>query len=225
MDPVMQVILWWAAFAGTHTVLTHPPIRPALVARLGTVGFQVVYSLVALATFVPLVWTFFANRASTPMPLAELARTPGVWWIAMLLMLLAFELAVLAFARPNPLAMTARAGSGAGGILRVTRHPLFMGTALFGLAHLLVNHTTLDRAFFGGMLAYSIVGSAHQDWRKRREGGPEMRRFYAETSFFPFVAIATGRTRFEPREMNGIVAAIGLVLFAVVFMFHHRWIA
>ena len=223
MDPVGQVVLWWAAFAGTHTVLTHPPIRSALVARLGSGPFQGLFSLIGLATFVPLVWTFFAHRPSTAIALANLAQTPGIWWATMLLMFVAFELVALGFARPNPLALSAQAGSGAGGILRVTRHPAFMGAALFGLAHLLVNHTALDRAFFGGMLAYSILGSAHQDWRKRLEGGREMERFYAETSFFPFVAIATGRARFEGREISGIAVGIGLVLFAVVFLFHHRW--
>ncbi len=223
MDPVMQVILWWVAFAGTHTLLTHPPVRSALVARLGTGRFQGLFSLVAFATFVPLVWTFFAQRTSTAMPLTRLVQTPGIWWLTMILMFVAFELVVLGFARPNPLALTARAGCGASGILRVTRHPAFMGAALFAFAHLLVNHRPLERAFFGGGLVYSILGSAHQDWRKRREAGPEMERFYAETSFFPFIAIAAGRTRWEPREIGGGAFAIGVILYVVVFVFHSRW--
>jgi len=223
MDPVMQVILWWVAFAGTHTLLTHPPIRSAVVARLGPGPFQGLFSLVAFATFVPLVWTFFAHRTSTAVPLTLLVQTPGIWWLTMILMFVAFELVVLGFARPNPLALTARKGSGAGGILRVTRHPAFMGAALFSLAHLLVNQRAIDRAFFGGGLVYSILGSAHQDWRKRREAGPEMARYYAETSFFPFVAIAAGRTRLEPREIGAVAFAIGAILYAVVFVFHSRW--
>jgi uncharacterized membrane protein len=98
-----------------------------------------------------------------------------------------------------------------------------MGVALFGLAHLLVNQRPLERAFFGGALVYSILGSAHQDWRKRLDAGAKMERFYAETSFFPFVAIAAGRTRFEPREISGVAFAIGAILYAVVFVFHRRW--
>jgi uncharacterized membrane protein len=98
-----------------------------------------------------------------------------------------------------------------------------MGGALFGLAHLLVYQSALARAFFGGTLVYSILGSAHQDWRKRLEKGSEMERFYAETSFFPFVAIAAGRTRFEPREIGGTAFAIAAILYAVVFVFHDRW--
>src|SRR5438046_4853315 len=138
-DPVMQVILWWVAFAGTHTLLTHPPIRSALVARLGTGPFQGLFSLVAFATFVPLVWTFFAHRTSTAMPLTRLAQTPGIWWLTMILMFVAFELEVLAFARPNPLALTARTGFAAGATLRVTRHRALRGAALTALAHLHVH--------------------------------------------------------------------------------------
>ncbi len=222
MTPATEVVLWWVAFAGTHTVLTHPPIRSALIARLGVGPFQGLFSLIAFATFVPLVWTFFAHRVGAAMPLPQLAATPGVWWLTMLLMLVAFELIVLGVARPNPVAVSAGAGAGVGGVLRVTRHPVFMGAALFGLAHLLVRHGALDRAFFGGLLAYSLLGAAHQDRRKRQEG-PEMRRFYAETSFLPFVAIATGRTRFQAREISVLALVVGLVLFAIVFVFHHRW--
>jgi uncharacterized membrane protein len=218
------VIFWWVVFAGTHTVLSHPPIRSALIARLGAPMFQVGYSIIALATFVPLVWTFFAGRTGAGIPLQDLVATPGIRWLSMLLMLVAFELVVLAFARPNPVSMAGRPDSDAAGILRVTRHPLFMGLALFGLAHLLVRQAPLDLAFFGGMLVYSLLGAAHQDLRKRSEG-PTMQRFYQETSLLPFAAIATGRTRFEPREIGPAPLAIGLVLFAIVFVFHHRWFA
>ena len=38
-----------------------------------------------------------------------------------------------------------------------------------------------------------------------------------------FVAIAAGRTRFEPREIGGVSFAIGAILYAVVFVFHNRW--
>src|SRR6185295_8665359 len=131
MHPVAAVVMWWVAFAVTHTVLTHPPVRSALVARLGTGPFQGLFSLVAFATFVPLVWTFFHYRTSTAIPLPYLVQRPGIWWVTMVLVLVGFELLVLGFARPNPLALSARQGSGAGGILRVTRHPAFMGVALF----------------------------------------------------------------------------------------------
>lgn len=119
-----MVLFWWVAFAGTHTALSHPPVRSALVGRLGERPFLGLYSLVAFATFVPLVGTFFANRVGRGSPLPVLATVPGLRWLTMALMLVAVVLLVLGFSRPNPISPLTGATSGAVGILRVTRHPL-----------------------------------------------------------------------------------------------------
>ena len=225
MSSAIKVLVWWMLFAGTHTVLSHPPIRSRLVSRLGEGVFQGVYSLIALATFVPLLWTFFTNRSSHAVPLLMLLMTPGIWWVTMLLNLFAVVLLVLGFSRPNPVSsLTAKPGSGssARGALRITRHPAFMGAGILGLSHLLVNYTAIDRVFFGGTFLYALLGSAHQDWRRRLSADPELRRFFAETSFFPFVAIATGRNRFEPRELRLGALIAGVALFGLVFLFHYR---
>jgi uncharacterized membrane protein len=100
-----------------------------------------------------------------------------------------------------------------------------MASAIWGAAHLLVSHTDLDRAFFGGLLVYSLLGSAHQEWRKRREAGDALRRFYEETSFLPFVAIATGRNRLEIRELPVAGIAIAAAVYVVIFVFHHRLVS
>ena len=183
MSSAIKVLVWWVLFAGTHTVLSHPPIRSRLVSRLGEGVFQGVYSLIALATFVPLLWTFFTNRSSHAVPLLMLLMTPGIWWLTMLLNLFAVVLLVLGFSRPNPVSsLTAKPGSGssARGALRITRHPAFISA------------------------------------------DPELRRFFAETSFFPFVATATGRNRFEPRELRLGALIAGVALFGLVFLFHYR---
>ena len=225
MAATVQVLLWWIAFAGSHTVLSHPPVRSALTARFGEQPFLGLYSLVAFATFVPLVWTFFASRAVRAVPLATFLGVPGLRWLTILLMLVAVTLLVLAFVRPNPISPLMGKSAGATGVLRITRHPLFMAFALFGLAHLLVNPAAIDRVFFGGMLAYSLLGAAHQDWRKREAADADMRRYFEETSFFPFVAIVAGRNRLEPRELPLPALAAAAVLFVLVFAFHHRFFA
>ncbi|MEZ4333351.1 MAG: NnrU family protein [Myxococcota bacterium] len=223
MDPTMQVVVGWLAFGGSHTALSHPPVRSRLVARLGERGFLLFYSLVALGVFVPLVWTFFANRIATPIPLPVLVRVPGVAWGTMALMLVAVPLIVLGFASPNPVsALTGRAGSGATGALRITRHPGFMGVALAGLAHLLVNRAPIDRAFFGGLVLYCVVGCWHQDGRRRNAAGTALAPFFAETSFLPFVAILQGRNRLVLRELRPVPLAASLGLYALLFNFHHR---
>lgn len=230
MEPTTQVLFGWLMFGGTHTLLSHPPIRDRLVARLGDWGFVVLYSLVALATFVPLVWSFFENRVATPIPLPVLVTIPGISWLTVLLMFVALNLMLLGFTSRNPVStLTGPAsgdpGSGAVGALRITRHPAFMGVALAGLSHLLVNPAAIDRAFFGGMALYSVLGCAHQDWRRRRAGGPELAAFFAETSFLPFVAIARGRNRLVLGELRPIVLAAAGVAFLLLFFSHHKLFA
>lgn len=223
MDPSMQVVLGWLFFGGTHSLLSHPPVRDRLVARLGDRGFLGVYSLVAFATFVPLVWTFFALRIATPVPLPTLARIPGLWWLTMALMFVALQLMVLGFTSPNPVSsLMARGGTGAVGPLRITRHPAFLGVALAGFAHWLVNPAPIDRAFFGGMALYGVLGCWHQDWRKRRAGGAEIEAYFAETSFLPFVAILQGRNRLVWSELRPLAVLGATLVFGALFFTHHR---
>lgn len=227
MDPVAQVIIGWLVFGATHTALSHPPVRERLIARLGDWGFVVLYSLVAFTTFVPLVWSFFAHRIASPIPLPVLVAVPGIGWLTMLLMFVGLNLVVIGFASPNPVSnLTGRfGGSGAVGVLRITRHPAFMGVALFGLAHLLVNHTPIDRAFFGGLAVYPLLGCAHQDWRRRTAGGAALEPFFAATSFLPFVAIAQGRNRFVLGELRPVLLLVTAVLYLAIFLYHDRLFA
>lgn len=226
MDPTMQVLFGWLMFGGTHTALSHPPVRDRLVSRFGERGFLLVYSLVALAIFVPLVFAFFSQRIASPIPLPALLRIPGIWWLTMGLMFVALNLMVLGFSSPNPVSsLTGRSGTGAVGALRITRHPGFMGVAVFGLAHLLVNPAPIDRAFFGGAVVYSILGCAHQDWRRRRAGGAELEHFFAETSLLPFVAILQGRNRLVVGELRRGALVVAAALFVVLFFTHHRLFA
>ncbi len=222
MDPALQVVGWWVAFAATHTLLSHPPVRWRLVHRLGERGYRAFYSLVAFATFVPLVTTFFVHRASRGVWLPALALVPGMWWATMVVNFVGILFVVLGFASPNPVSsLTARPNAGARGILRVTRHPGFMGFALLGLGHLLVLRAPIDLAFFGGLFVYPLLGAAHQDWRRRRSDAA-LADFYRQTSFFPFVAIWQGRTNFVASEFSVRGFAVAAGIFVSLFLLHHR---
>lgn len=226
MSPAVIVLLLWLLFGVTHTALSHPPVRGRLVGSLGQRGYVLLYSMVAFATFIPLIWVFFEYRNPHAVPLPALALTPGIWWATMLLMFVAFMLLVLGFSRPNPVSsLLEKSGSGAMGALRITRHPAFMGVAIMGLAHLLVNYSAIDRVFFGGLLIYSLLGCAHQDWRRRQTDEPGREQYFAETSFFPFVAILQGRNKLVLREFNPIAVCIAIGVFAIFFTFHNRIIA
>jgi uncharacterized membrane protein len=129
-------------------ILSSDPLRRSLVARLGAGPFLGLYSVVALALFVPLVRTYFAHKHAGPLlwsiPLGTPLRT--AIYVAMAA---AFVLMVAGLVRPSP------AGIVPGdptphGAQRLTRHPLFMGLGLFGLLHLVPNGNAADVAFFGG---------------------------------------------------------------------------
>jgi uncharacterized membrane protein len=181
------IALLWVVFGGTHMALSSLRLRPRLVAALSLRGFLGVYSLVALATFVPLVWLYFASRHAGP-HLFYLGGLPGVRWLAYLTMGTALALLVAGTLRPSPASLSPGQAEPAG-VLRVTRHPVFMAFGLFGAAHLLVASVNLaELAFFAGFPVFALIGSWHQDARKLAAGDAAFRRFHAATPFLPFSA-------------------------------------
>jgi uncharacterized membrane protein len=215
MPPTLTILLLWVAFAATHMIPASVRLRPKLVGRLGEQGYLGLYSLVSLATFVPLVWVYFANKHAGPV-LWSAPTSDIVLWILYVVNGAAFVLLVSAFAQPSPAGMAAR-GSEARGALLITRHPLFMAIAIWAAVHLVGNGSTSDIVFFGGMLVYSLVGARHQDQRKLEVGPPEYREFHAATPFLPF---SGPRTLEGLRQLSPIAVVIGIVLTIALRWFH-----
>ncbi|MFQ5478290.1 MAG: NnrU family protein [Candidatus Binatia bacterium] len=214
----MVVSLWWLAFGLTHILLSSKALRPKLVARLGERGFLSVYSLVSLATFVPLVSYYWQHRHSGPL-LWNLMIVPGMRELSIALSGLGLITAVLAMIQPSP---TSFGGSKieARGVLRITRHPLFMAMGLWGLSHCIVNSFASDVVFFGGFAVFAVVGCAHQDTRKRDRDNAELEGFFEQTSFLPLGAILGGRQRLVLSELSSIGMAGGLGLAWLVYYLH-----
>ncbi len=187
MSPAAQVALLWLAFAGTHLGLASLRVEPRLSAHIGRQGYLRLYSLVALALFVPLCWVYFANRHAGEwlwvVPATGLLR--GVLYAVLLL---AFVLIAAALLRPSPAALVPGDAT-PGGVYLLTRHPMMMGLSLLGLAHLVPNGAASDVAFFGGLTLFPLVGAWHQDRRKLAAGDARFRAFHAATPFL----LGTGR--------------------------------
>jgi uncharacterized membrane protein len=218
MSPTDQVLCWWLAFAATHLVLSSLPVRQPLVARLGEQAFRGLYSLVAFATFIPLVWTYAHGKHTGPL-LWAIPMTPVLRWLVYTGMGLALVLLVASFAQPSPAAV--RPGKAAPkGVLRVTRHPLMMAFALFGLVHLIPNGFASDVVFFGGFPVFALLGAWHQDQRKLALDPGGYQAFHATTPFLPF----TGRDTIAGlREMSPIVIGVGIAATVIVRYFHTAW--
>ncbi|HUP25948.1 MAG TPA: NnrU family protein [Thermoanaerobaculia bacterium] len=208
MNTTLALLLLWLLFGITHSVPTSQGVRERLVARLGRGGYVGLYSLVSFATFVPLVWVYVANRHAGPL-LWSLRNVSAVWWVAFALAGLGFTLTIFSFFQPSPFAMGAPSRLEPYGLTRITRHPLFMPVSWIAAGHLLLFGWATDIAFFGGLAAYTVLGCAHQDRRRRASEGPRLEAFFAQSSLLPFAAIFTGRTRLVLEELPWLGLAIG----------------
>ena len=125
-------------FIAVHLIPTVVPLRGALIARLGAGAYRGVFSLVALAGLVLIVWGF--ARA----PFEPLYTPPG-WGRSLAL-----------FAVPVSLVLLAAANMPTH-IRAVLRHPMLLGVLLWGIAHLLSNGDLRSVALFGGFAGYAVI--------------------------------------------------------------------
>jgi len=205
-------------FAATHLGMSHDPYRERMVRRLGPQLFMGVYSLVSVVTLGGALWVFSTHKGEGP-HLWSLSGwlLPAIY----LLMLLSFLLLVLSVATPSPTGMLSSSMEPRG-VLRVTRHPMNMGFACFGLAHLLANGALGDVFFFGSIFVVGFAGAYHQDARKAREHGEAFVPFRQATSVLPFAAILQGRNRLETGEFSRPLLAAALVACAAAVLLHQK---
>ncbi len=219
MDAVAWIGFWTALFLITHLGVSGGEVRPRLINALGESVFRGVYSLISVATFIPLIVVFGYHKHAGPM-LWNLREVGPVRALSWLMMLAAVILLVDGLSHPAPSSMGAHAGGKPHGIVKLTRHPLFVASVLFGLAHMLMNGWIGDLIFFGSFVVLGVVGGWHQDQRKISELGDSYRQLIAETSFMPGAALWTGRQRWEAGDTPWRSIVIGAVLTIVLMAVH-----
>ena len=188
MKDAVVIVVLLLLFASSHMLLSSRSIRASLVARLGDKRFLAAYSIVALAFFAPLVYYYFTHRHAGPL-LWSVPDSGAVEFVLVLANVIGFVMAVAGVMTPSPAAVTGTPLDEPSGVHRITRHAVFMGMGVWALAHVIANGYASDVAFFGGIVAFVLVGSWHQDRRKLAGGDPRFERFHTATAFLPF----TGR--------------------------------
>ena len=213
---LLILILLSVLFVVTHIGMSSDPYRTKMVAKLGEWGFKIVYSLVSFATLGGAILIYAGNKGMGPV----LWET-SVWAypLVYLIMLIGFLLFFLSFATPSPTGMMP-AKIEARGVLRITRHPMNMGIALFGLSHMMLGGTLGGLFFFGSLFVVGFFGAYHQDRRKAREKDESFAEFQSQTSIFPFAGIVFGKTRLELGEIKWPAAAVALAAYAVAIILH-----
>jgi uncharacterized membrane protein len=207
-----------AFWLGLHLIVAGP-LRVRLVGMLGEAPYFAIFSLLSI---VGVVWFVFAYRAAPWTPLWP--TIPALGYLALVLVLVAFLLAVVGIGPMNPTTTKAYRMIDnklpVYGITRVTRHPRLCGLSLWAIAHLLVNGHLAALIMFGALLATAVNGMVSIDRKRRHALGRLWDEFAAQTSRLPFAAILAGRTRFEISEFRAWQIALAVVLFAGVFWLH-----
>ena len=135
-----------ALFVGLHLLPTMPAMRQAVIDRIGFDRYRGLFSLLALIGLGMMIMGKLG---------AEYVHfyTPVSWGreFALWLMPLALMLLVSAYLP--------------GHTRRVLGHPMLLGLAVWGVAHLVSNGDTASVLLFGGWTAFSALNIASHRWR------------------------------------------------------------
>ncbi len=223
MAMLAMFALAMAMFVGSHLLLSAPPLRAPLVARLGELGFRAAYSVISL---VLIVWIVKAYSAA---PVIDVWLPPiALRHLSLTIMPLAFILVVAGVSTPNPAAIgpapDAAAARGPVGIMSVTRHPVMWGIALWGIVHLLANGDAAGMILFGGMTLLALLGARAQEAKKRAQQGAAWDAYAAQTSYLPFAALIAGRTRLRWEQIGWWRIGLGLACYGIFLVWVHPWL-
>jgi uncharacterized membrane protein len=211
MDPVLPVALGFGLFAATHLGLAWPPLRQRLVARLGRWGFTVFFSVVAWLTFGAAFSTYVAHAHEGPAGLA-LGAYAGARWLGIGAILAGSVLMAGSFAgyARSPYGMAGERVREPRGLERVTRHPFFVGFALFAAAHALLATRLVGAVAMGSLALVALVGAWLQDRKLLALRGEPYAAYLAASSTLPFAAIAAGRQRLVSSELPWAMLGLGV---------------
>jgi uncharacterized membrane protein len=221
MEPVIALAIWSSLFVATHLLISSEGVRPRLIGAIGAQAYRGVYSLVAIAILAAMIIVFAHHKHAGPMfwDLRDYGPARLLTWLMMFAALIILTAGLI---NPSPSSMVASAdgGSGARGVLKLTRHPAFVAFSLFGFAHMLMNGWAGDVIFFGAFPALGILGGFAQDRRKLTELSENYRRFVESTSFFPGAALISRRQRWTAADTPWAAIGIGVAVGAVLVLFH-----
>lgn len=180
----MELAAAFTLFLLSHAIPVRPPVKSWLVARLGQGGFTFGYSILSLGL---LVWVIGAAGRAPVVPLWP--QMPSLHGVAILGMLLVCLWLALTVGVPNPFSFgggdPARYDPERPGVIRLSRHPLLMGLALWGAVHVLANGDLAHVLLFGVFACFALLGPKALDRRRQREMGTRWAELEAQRRAAP----------------------------------------
>lgn len=222
MQSTLIVALLCAVFVATHIGLASAGVRAWMIGRLGESRWVWAYLIVAAVLF-SLIVTYYAGHQFDGPPGPCLGAVPAMRWGLIAVSVAGITLMGSTFARyfNSPYAVFAHNFREPYGIERITRHPLFVGIVMFGIAHALLSSHLNGAIVFSSLAILAAAGARHQDAKLLRRGGEAYQRFLETTSVIPFGAIIAGRQRIVWRELPIVVLTAGLALAITVRLVHN----
>ena len=204
------------AFLAAHVVPRATGFRDWGIEKFGRKIYMSAYSLVSLGL---LAWLVTA-MINAPY-IGIWATTPLTVAIAIVLMFFSCILLATGAGRANSLSISFRGGQtdmDNPGILALVRHPIIYTFLLWSLAHVIVNGDVIGLVFFGGMLAFSIIGAKVAEKRARNK--------LSEAEFAELSQVNQGpfgeRFKKALSARFAIEVAIGVLLFFVLLIGHEH---
>lgn len=135
------LIIGLILFLGVHSIsIVAPYWRDRAVARIGTLAWRGLYSLLSLVSLWLIIKGFALARAA---PIVWYSPPEWTHSVARVLMLPVFPLLLAAYIP--------------GRIRTAAKHPMLAAIKLWAFAHLLANGTAADVLLFGGFLAWAVL--------------------------------------------------------------------
>lgn len=206
--------MFWFFLAIAAFVLGH--ILPGLLRRhivsvIGNTAYVIVFSVISTGL---LIWVVAAELNADYIALWP--YDPRAHWVPVIAMIPVCMLWVAAVRQPCPLSIGRSRGFDPQnpGINRLTRHPLLLGFAIWGTAHLFPNGHLAALIFFGGSAVFAIAGFWRMETMRRSRMDAEQYRLILErTRRFDITGLWHGA--FGWRDVIG-----GLILYGVILYLH-----
>ncbi len=149
---MLLLIAGLVLFLGIHSLsIVNEPLRDRLAQRLGVVGWQAIYAIIAIAGLILIIQGYAAARLEPVLLYAPPA------WLRHASMLLLLPVFILLLAAYLP-----------GRIKAATKHPMLLATKIWAFAHLLSNGMLHDVVLFGAFLAWAVVDRISMKRRVQR---------------------------------------------------------
>ncbi|MEW5729324.1 MAG: NnrU family protein [Pseudomonadota bacterium] len=207
---VWHLALAVLVFLVSHSLTNLKAVRRPAEAAVGARGFTLAYSALSLL----LLWWIIRAYQQAP-TLVLWVQEPWMRWAPPVAMAAACVLIAAGMTTPNPFSI-GPGGKGYDparpGILRLTRHPVLWGLALWAGGHVVPNGDAAALLVFVPLLALALAGPALLDAKRRRSLGAARWHELAWLTGRPAPALLA--------EVGWPRVLLGVALFALLYALH-----